>query len=115
MGILTCPKNRCTTEALMTELGGSLDDRFCSIEDFASILGERRINPVAVDSLLGPLGRGTYRCDRSFPPLGIDGPPRTQIQNGDIPLDAQRPHGLLEQVANYIVPREPPHRAPVLA
>jgi hypothetical protein len=67
---------RCITEPLMAKLGRSLDDRFCSIEDFASILGERRINPVAVDSLLGPLGRGTYRCDRSFPPLGIDGPPK---------------------------------------
>src|SRR5215510_2378666 len=45
-------------------------------EDFLAIPGQRRINPLAVNELLGPLRRFAFRDNIAFPALGIHGAPR---------------------------------------
>src|SRR5271169_1835194 len=60
---------------------GNLYHRCRGIQDGTSILGERWINPLAVDRLLGSLGRFTNRSDSSIPSLRVNCSPRTKVQN----------------------------------
>src|SRR5262245_10607821 len=99
---------------LVIDPGGLLRSRRGRREDFLAIPGQRRINPLAVNELLGPLRRFAFRDDNAFPALGIHGPPRPQVQHGHIPGNAQRQHRQAEQVADDIVPGEPPHGPSVL-
>src|SRR5262245_6692789 len=59
---------------LVIDPGGLLRSRRGRREDFLAIPGQRRINPLAVDELLGPLRRFAFRDDNAFPALGIHGP-----------------------------------------
>src|ERR1700730_1129040 len=93
---------------------GNLYHRCRGIQDGTSILGEWWVNPLAVDRLLGSLGRFTNRSDSSIPSLRVNCSPKTKVQHSNVPLDTQRQHGFPKQIANDIVAGETAHWAAVL-
>ena len=58
-----------------------LDDRCGGVENLTPVAGTWRINALAVDKLLGPLGGGAGCDDPPVPALGVDGAqgPRSRI------------------------------------
>src|ERR1700756_3119948 len=64
-----------------------LHNRRRRVEDLAPICKGRRIDALAVDDLLGPLGGRARRDDVPIPSFGVHGAPRAEIETCHIPID----------------------------
>ena len=107
----------CTTGALCslsTHNRRPLDDRRSGVENFFGLAGPWWIDALTVDRFLDALGGRALYGDTTVPALGIDRPPRAEIEARDVPIDRQRQHRLPEEVTYDIVARKADHRAPVL-
>src|ERR1700730_12637150 len=82
------------SQASMELVRWGLHDRRRGIENLAPVARAWRIDALAIDDLLGALGRRTLRRHLAVPALRIDGPPGTEIEAGDIAIDIERQHRL---------------------
>src|SRR5271157_1651643 len=78
-----CPADRLNnllpqSRSLMMDLGGLLNHRRGGGKDLPAIARQRRIDSMAVDHLLGLLGRLARCGNMPVPSLGVEGPPRSQ-------------------------------------
>src|SRR5258708_34060808 len=85
----------------------ALDHRGRSRPNFGTVPVPRGIDPLAVDDLLGSLRCRSLGDNMPVPPFGIDGSPRSQVEDRDVPVNAQWQKRQAEQVTDDIVAREP--------
>jgi hypothetical protein len=84
-------------------------------KDFRGIAGPRRVDALAIDHPLRRFCRRAGNRDAAVPPFGIERSSRAEVEAGHVIPYVEREHFRPDEITDYVMAGDAPHRPRVLA